>query len=55
MLYHATPDRPPDFEHSPTVAPSIDNSCPGPPSQCHIVCLLYNGKFAPADLINTGD
>ncbi|KAK7710853.1 hypothetical protein SLS64_005758 [Diaporthe eres] len=40
---------------SPTVAPSADNSCPNPPSQCHIVCLLYNGTFTIADFINTGE
>lgn len=53
--YHARPDRLPDFQRSPTVAPSIDNSCPNLPSQCHIVCLLYNGTFTAADLIKTGE
>ncbi|KAI7774550.1 hypothetical protein LA080_008249 [Diaporthe eres] len=43
------------FQRSPTVAPSTDNSCPNPPSQCHIVCLLYNGTFTTADFINTGE
>lgn len=57
MLYHPRPDPPPapDLQRSPTVAPSSDNSCPNPPSQCHIVCLLYNGTFTPTDLINTGE
>lgn len=45
---------PPDFQRSPTVAPSFDSSCPNPPSQCHIVCSLYNGTFTPADMTNTG-
>ncbi|KAH8755750.1 hypothetical protein F5883DRAFT_649844 [Diaporthe sp. PMI_573] len=43
------------FQRSPTVAPSFDNSCPNPPSQCHIVCSLYNGIFTTADLTNTGE
>lgn len=54
-VYHERLVRPPDFQRSPTVAPSIDNSCPNLPCQCHIVCLLYNGTFTPADLIKTGE
>ncbi|KAK7706998.1 hypothetical protein SLS64_007206 [Diaporthe eres] len=43
------------YLRSPTTTPSLDTSCPNPPSMTTIVCALWKNKLYPWDGINTGE
>lgn len=42
------------FQRSPSLSPSLNASCPNPPSMTSIMCWIYSTAMTTADLVNTG-